>query len=433
MNKIGIVIKREYLERVTKKSFILLTLFMPFIFVAIVFLPAWLSSIKSGETYDVAIMDRTGKYASLFKDTDTFHFQDVDRSSSVDNYKEQHSGIFAFLEITDDLLNNQNAVTLYSEKQIPLDLKREIDRTLSQYLENEKRASFNIPNLEEIIQSSRVHMDVQTIKWGKDGTTTESSTGLAMIIGMILTLIIFMFIMMSGAMVMQSVMEEKTNRIVELMISSVRPYDLMMGKIISMGLVCLTQLIAWCILSMVLFSVVGIFLGAQAGQDAMALQSSMKSGTFDMAAVTSIFSKLASFNFLEIIVCFILYFIGGYIIYTSLYAAIGSAVDSPEDSQQFITPMMIFMMFAFYAGFYSAQNPDGPLAFWCSFIPFTSPMVMMVRLPFEVPFWQILVSLVILFASALFFVWISAKIYRVGILIYGKKPTFKEMIRWIKY
>jgi ABC-2 type transport system permease protein len=433
MNKIGIVIKREYLERVTKKSFILLTLFMPFIIVAIALLPAWLSSIKSSETYDVAIMDRTGKYASLFKDTDTFHFQDVDRSSSVDNYKEQHSGIFAFLEITDDLLNNQNAVTLYSEKQIPLDLKREVDRTLSQYLENEKRASFNIPNLEEIIQSSRVHMDVQTIKWGKDGTTTESSTGLAMIIGMILTLIIFMFIMMSGAMVMQSVMEEKTNRIVELMISSVRPYDLMMGKIISMGLVCLTQLIAWCILSMVLFSVVGIFLGAQAGQDAMALQSSMKSGTFDMAAVTSIFSKLASFNFLEIIICFILYFIGGYIIYTSLYAAIGSAVDSPEDSQQFITPMMIFMMFAFYAGFYSAQNPDGPLAFWCSFIPFTSPMVMMVRLPFEVPFWQILVSLVILFASALFFVWISAKIYRVGILIYGKKPTFKEMIRWIRY
>jgi ABC-2 type transport system permease protein len=433
MNKIGIVIKREYLERVTKKSFIILTLFMPFIIVAIALLPAWLSSIKSSDTYDVAILDHTGKYASLFKDTDTFHFQDVDRSSSVDNYKEQHSGIFAFLEITDDLLNNQNAVTLYSEKQIPLDLKREIDRTLSQYLENEKRASFNIPNLEEIIQSSRVQMDVQTIKWGKDGTTTESSTGLAMAIGMILTMIIFMFIMMSGAMVMQSVMEEKTNRIVELMISSVRPYDLMMGKIISMGLVCLTQLIAWCMLSMVLFSIVGIFLGAQAGQDAMAVQSSMQSGAFDVAAVTGLFTKLASFNFAEIIVCFILYFIGGYMIYSSLYAAIGSAVDSPEDSQQFIAPMMIFMLFAFYAGFYSAQNPYGPLAFWCSFIPFTSPMVMMVRIPFEAPFWQILVSLFILFASALFFVWISAKIYRVGILIYGKKPTFKEMIRWIKY
>ena len=433
MNKIGIVIKREYLQRVTKKSFIILTLFMPFIIVAMVFVPLWLSSIKSSDTYDVAILDRTGKYVSLFKDTDTFHFLDTDRSSSVDNYKEQHAGIFAFLEITDDLLNNQQAVTLYSEKQIPADLKREIDRTLSQYLENEKRASFNIPNLEEIIQSSRVRIDVQTIKWGKDGTTTESSTGLATIIGMILTLIVFMFIIMSGAIVMQSVMEEKTNRIVELMISSVRPFDLMMGKIISMGLVCLTQLIAWCMLSMVLFSVVGVFFGAQAGQDAMAMQSSMQSGAFDMTAVTGILSKLASFNFLEIIVCFILYFIGGYIIYSSLYAAIGSAVDSPEDSQQFMTPMMIIMLFAFYAGFYSGQNPDGPLAFWCSFIPFTSPMVMMVRLPFEVPFWQILVSLVILFASALLSVWISAKIYRVGILIYGKKPTFKEMIRWIRY
>ena len=437
MNKIGIVIKREYLQRVTKKSFIILTLFMPLIFVAMVFVPLWLSTIKSSDVFNVAIIDRTGKYASLFKDMDTYHFQSIDRSESADNYKERNAGIFAFLEITDDLLQNPKAVALYSEKQIPADLKREVDRTLSQYLENEKRASFNIPNLDEIIQSSRVNMNVQTIKWGKDGTATESSSGLATAIGMILTIIIYMFILMSGAMVMQSVMEEKTNRIVEVMVSSVRPFDLMMGKIISMGLVCLTQLFAWGILTVVLVNAVGLFFGAGAGvgagQNALAMQSGLQSGMQDMSMVTGLLSKLGSFNFVEILIYFILFFIGGYISYTSLFAAVGSAVDSPEDSQQFMMPMMILIIFALYAGIYSGQNPDGPLAFWCSFIPFTAPMVMMVRIPFEIPFWQILVSLGLLYASSLFFVWIAAKIYRVGILMYGKKPSFKEMMRWIKY
>ena len=433
MNKIGIVIKREYLQRVTKKSFIILTLFAPILFAALVFVPLWLSSIKSSDTFNVAIVDRTGKYASLFKDTDSFHFQSFDRSESMEIHKENHTGIFAFLEITDDLLNNPKAVTLYSEKQIPADLKREVNRTLSQYLENEKRASFNIPNLDEIIQSSRVNMDVQTIKWGKDGTATESSSGLASAIGMMLTIIIYMFILMSGAMVMQSVMEEKTNRIVEVMISSLRPFDLMMGKIISMGLVCLTQLLAWCVLTMALVSVGGVFFGTNASQNAMALQNGMQSGMTELHAVTGLLSKLSSFNFVEIIIYFILFFIGGYISYSSLFAAIGSAVDNHEDSQQFMMPMMLFIIFALYAGIYSGQNPDGPLAFWCSFLPFTSPMVMMVRIPFDIPFWQILVSLVLLYASALFFVWVSAKIYRIGILMYGKKPSIREIIRWVRY
>ena len=433
MNKIGIVIKREYLQRVTKKSFIILTLFAPLLFAALVFVPLWLSTIKSSDTFNVAIIDRTGKYASLFKDTDSFHFQNFGRTGSLDGYKEQNSGIFAFLEITDDLLTYPKAATLYSEKQIPADLKREVDRALSQYLENEKRASFNIPNLDEIIQNSRVSMDVQTIKWGKDGTATESSSGLAAGIGMVFTIIIYMFILMSGAMVMQSVMEEKTNRIVEVMVSSVRPFDLMMGKIISMGMVCLTQLLAWCVLTMVLVSAGSVFFGAGAGQNAVVMQGGMQAEMMELSGVASVLSKLGSFNFVEIIVYFVLFFIGGYISYSSLYAAIGSAVDSPEDTQQFMMPMMLLIIFALYAGIYSGQNPDGPLAFWCSFIPFTSPMVMMVRIPFDIPFWQILVSLVLLYASAIFFVWVSAKIYRVGILMYGKKPSLKEILRWIKY
>jgi ABC-2 type transport system permease protein len=436
MRKTGIVIRREYLHRVNKKSFILLTIFAPFLFAALVFVPLWLSSIKSDETFTVAIVDRTGKYVDLFTDTDHFHFESADRPQSVDTYKENSSGIFAFLEITDDLLVNPKAVTLYSEKQIPSDLRREVNNTLSQFLEHEKRASFNIPNLEEIIKNSRVTIDVQTIKWGRDGTATESSSELASAIGFLFTLIIFMFIMMYGAMVMQGVMEEKTNRIVEVMVSSVRPFDLMMGKIVGLGLVGLTQLFIWGVLTMILVSAGGILIGVSAGQNLASMPGGLAMNvdmTESQALMLNFMSKFRSINLIEITVYFVLFFIGGYISYSSIYAAIGAAVDSPEDAQQFMTPMMFLMLFAFYAGIYSMGNPDGPLAFWCSFIPLTSPVVMMMRIPYEIPFWQILTSLALLFASAIVFVWGSAKIYRVGILMYGKKRSFKEIIRWVKY
>ena len=438
MKKIGIVTKREYLRRVNKKSFIFLTLFAPIIFTALVFVPLWLATIKSSDIYEVAVIDRTGKYVSLFKDTEKYCFVGMDSDVSPDKSKDSSPGIFAFLEITDDLLQNPKAVAIYSDKQIPADLKRDVSNTLSRFLEDEKRASFNIPNLDEIIKNSRVSVDVQTIKWGKDGTATKSSTEITSVIGMIFTVIIYMFIMMYGAMVMQGVMEEKTNRIVEIMVSSVRPFEMMMGKIIGIGLVGLTQVFIWSILTVVLVSIGGVFLGLSGGPDIAAMQAGglhagLQPDMSDMPEVMSMLSTLSSFNFVEIVVYFVLFFIGGYISYASLYAAIGSAVDSPEDAQQFMAPMMVILIFAVYAGVYSVQNPDGPLAFWCSLIPFTSPIVMMVRIPYEIPFWQIFLSLVLLFSSAVFFVWVSAKIYRVGILMYGKKPSIKEIARWIKY
>ena len=441
MKKIGIVTKREYLRRVNKKSFIILTLLTPVLFAALMFVPLWLSTIKSGDIYDVAVIDRTGKYAALFKDTDKFRFISMDGSSeSIEKSRESSSGMYAFLEITNDLLINPKAVALYSEKQIPADLKREVNNTLSRYLEEEKRASFNIPNLDEIIKSSRVSIDVQTIKWSKDGTANKSSSEITSVIGFIFTFIIYMFLMMYGAMVMQGVMEEKTNRIVEIMVSSVRPFDLMMGKIIGIGLVGLTQVFIWCVLTVVFVSAGGVFLGLSTGADDIAamqagmqagLQPGMVEGIPGIAG--DMFSMLKSFNFVEIMVYFVLFFVGGYISYASLYAAIGSAIDNPEDAQQFMAPMMVVLIFAIYAGIYSIQNPDGPMAFWCSLIPFTSPIVMMVRIPYEIPFWQILVSLVLLYSSAVFSVWVSSRIYRIGILMYGKKPSFKEIARWIKY
>ncbi|MDR1381457.1 MAG: ABC transporter permease [Tannerella sp.] len=433
MKKIGIVTKREYLRRVNRKSFIFITLFAPLLFAALVFVPLWLSSIKSSDVYEVLVIDRTGKYAPLFEDTDRFRFVGEAGQASVDESKDSHPGIFAFLEITGDLLENRNAATLYSEKQIPHDLKREVDRVLSQYLEKEKRASFNVPNIDEIIEKSRVRMDVQTIKWGRDGTAAESSSETGSAIGMLFTLVIYLFIMMYGGMVMQGVMEEKTNRIVEVIVSSVRPFDLMMGKIIGIGLVGITQVIIWCVLTTMLVGAGGILLGISGGADLSAGQPGMPHNMAEMSATAGMLSKLGSFNFVEIIVYFVLFFIGGYVSYASLFAAVGSVVDTPEDSQQFMMPIMVILIFAVYAGIYGVNNPDGPLAFWCSFIPVTSPVVMMVRIPYEVPFWQILLSLVLLFASAIFLVWISAKIYRVGILMYGKKPGYKEIARWVKY
>jgi ABC-2 type transport system permease protein len=414
---------------------------MPFMIAALVFVPLWLSSIRSDEVKTVAVMDTTGKYASLFEDTESFRFINSDKS--LNDYRNSaDKEIFAFLNITDDLLQNPKAATLYSEKQLPGELSRLVNQTLAKELEEEKLASFNIPNLREIINESKVNFNVQTIKWSADGSENTSSATVASVLGMVFTMIVYMFIVMYGSMVMQGVMEEKTNRIVELMISSVRPFDLMMGKIIGIAFVGLTQLFLWGIMTSALITGGTFLLGG--GTDISTIQQGMtmaeggmlaKPG-MDMAAMQEVNEWLGiihSINFVEIGIFFILYFIGGYLLYAAIFAAVGSAINQQEDSNQFIAPVMVFMIFALYAGIYSIDNPDGPLAFWCSMIPFTSPVVMMVRLPYDVPLWELLVSVAVLFVTAMAITWLSAKIYRVGILMYGKKPSLKEMLKWVKY
>lgn len=441
MSKIGIIIRREYLRRVSKKSFLLVTLLMPFMIAALVFVPLWLSSIRSNEVKTIAVMDTTGKYASLFEDTENFRFINSDKS--LEDYRNSESKeIFAFLNITNDLLQNPKGATLYSGKQIPGELSRLVNQTLTKELEEEKLASFNIPNLKEIIDESKINFSVQTIKWSADGSESTSSAMVASILGMVFTLVVYMFIMVYGSMVMQGVMEEKTNRIVELMISSVRPFDLMMGKIIGIAFVGLTQIFLWGVMTSALITGGTVLFGA-GGTDISVIQQgitmsqgmSMQPG-MDVAVMQEVnewMGIINSINFVEIGIFFILYFIGGYLLYAAIFAAVGSAVDQQEDTNQFIAPVMVFMVFALYAGIYSMDNPDGPLAFWCSMIPFTSPVVMMVRLPYDVPMWELIVSVVLLFATAMAITWLSAKIYRVGILMYGKKPSIKEMIKWVKY
>lgn len=401
-----LIIRREYLFRVRKKSFLLLTLLTPLLMIGMVFVPLWLASFKTDDVRTVALIDHTDRYAPLFTDADGYRFVTTPTNDP-----------FATLEITNDLLRDPRAATLYSRQQIPTDLERLVNETLRQRMERDKMAAYGIPNLEQIIRNSHVDYQIRTVKLNDDGSESTSSTQLAYIIGIVFTLAVYMFITLYGSMVMQGVSEEKTNRIVELMVSSVRPFDLMAGKIIGIGLVGLTQLILWALLTMI-------------GVGAI---SALTATTPDAVQTLEWMAALSSFNLPLLLLSFAAFFVGGYLLYASLFAAIGSVIDHPEDAQQFMMPVMLVLVFALYAGIYSLDNPDGPLAFWCSLIPFTSPVVMMMRLPFDVPLWQPLLSIALLYATAIGVTWLSGRIYRVGILLYGKKPNLKEMVRWITY
>ena len=437
MSKLGLIIKREYLQRVSKKSFLLLTFLAPVLFAAMVFVPLWLATLKSDEVKNIVVLDQVGKYASAFKNTDEYRF--LPAEGDMEEYrKSEDKEIEAFLAISDDLLTHPEAATLYSKKQIPMGLKREVNNQLSAMLEQEKLDSYQIPDLKQIIDDCKVSFDIQTVKWEDDGSESSSSAEVMTAIGFVSTFLIYMFILMYGSMVMQGVMEEKTNRIIELMVSSVKPFQLMIGKVIGIGMVGLTQFFLWGILTFVLVSGTLFFLGGDTST-AELMQASSAMDANAMAAVPSDSTALklheivASIPIASLAINFILYFVGGYLLYASLFAAIGSTVNQPEDSSQFMTPMMLLMVFALYAGIYSVDNPDGPLAFWCSWIPFVSPIVMMVRLPYDIPMWQNLLSLVILYGTAFACIWVSGKIYRIGILMYGKKPGVMEILRWIRF
>lgn len=438
MSKIGLVIAQEYKNRVAKKSFLVLTLLMPILFVALIFTPIWLTTLKDGEVKLVAVIDQTGKYESVFTDNDAYNFELIGEPIDSLRTSEKRSDYEAIVVISNDLATTPEAVTIYSEKQVNIELNNFIEQGLSSFVEKEKLLSHNIPNIQEIIDETQANVHVNTIKWSEDGSEEISSSEVAIAIGMVFTMLIYMFIFVYGAQVMSSVVQEKTNRIVEVLICSVKPFELMMGKIISIALVGLTQFGIWLLLTIGLVVVAGQFLGGSINpetmvnveqmSDAAAIQQASSELNFD-----NIMAMIMSVNPFELISYFIIYFIGGYLLYASIFAAIGSAVDNETDTQQFMLPVTIPIIFAIYAAIYGAQNPDGPLAFWCSMIPFTSPIVMMVRLPFGVPMWEKLLSVAILIASFIGTTWMSAKIYRTGILMYGKKPSWKEMWKWLKY
>ncbi len=434
MNKTLIIIQREFVTRVSKKSFILLTVLMPFIFAALIFVPVWLASIKDSEQKTVMVADNTGRYIHLFEDDETFRFVPTASSDNPAFYSDT-SAVEAVIAISGNLLENPKNVTIYSRKEVSADLLRLAEGVLNEQVRRDKLAAYNVEGLDNIISDVQESFDISTVKRTDDGGETASSTDLAIAVGFLFTFLIYMFVMSYGGMVMSSVMEEKTNRIVELMVSSVKPFQLMMGKIIGVALVGFVQLFIWGTMLAVILAVCSAVFGidaAPAAQQSMAAGAASAAPPVDLES-NEMLSALMNLPFVEIGVMFVLYFIGGYLLYASFFAAVGASINAQEDSSQFIMPVVLIMVFGMYAALYSAENTDGPLAFWASLFPLTSPIVMMVRIPMSVPLWQELLSLAILYATAIFFVWAGAKIYRVGILMYGKKPTIKEILKWMRY
>ncbi len=438
MNKIAIVIGREYTTRVKKKSFLILTILMPFLIVLMVMAPIMLGSVKDDKQRPVAIIDQTGKYIHLFVNAPDssalqgYAFTQADRP--LEQYQSEESNADAVIYISDDLTENPQAVKIYSRGEIQGDLKRYVESTLLEQTRKDKLQKYDIPALDNIIADIQSDIDIQTVKWSEDGKETYSSSEIAMVLGLLTAMMIYIFVLSYGSMVMQGVMEEKTNRIVEVIVGSVKPFDLMMGKIIGIMLVGFTQMLVWLLMLVSLLSIVGIGsmpdmteTAAMTAQQMEAMQAAQNTPLGELSAA------LYSLPLTEICVLFVLYFLGGYILYSSFYAAIGAAVNSQEDSSQFMMPMVIIMVFSIYAAMGSMENTDGPLAFWTSLFPLTSPIVMMVRIPFGVPLWQEILSIVLLYATATGFVWVSSRIYRVGILLYGKKPTMKDLMKWITY
>jgi len=440
MSKINLIIKREYTTRVMKKSFILLTFLTPILMVGMVSLIVYLGTIKDDKIKTIVVVDKTGLYKDVLQSNESYTFQFTD--ATVDELKkqeEQESDFAAVLYISDDLIKNASAATLYSEKQVNLELKTYVSGLLNKYIEEQKLAAYNIPNLKEMVEKSKTDIDMKTIKWSEDGKDKEASAELAILIGMITAFIIYMFIVIYGAQVMSGVVQEKTNRIVEVMISSVKPFELMMGKIIGIALVGLTQVLLWVLLTVAIGAGVSTFVGGDIDPASIQkMQEMQQMGQMNVPAgvngeIADFMSSVAGLNFTQLIILFVVYFLGGYLLYASLFAAIGSAVDNETDTNQFSFPVMIPIIFAIYAGIFAAENPEGPLAFWCSMIPFTSPIVMMVRLPFDVPAWELALSISILILSFVGTTWMAGKIYRTGILMYGKKITWGEMWKWLKY
>ena len=431
MNKILIIIQREFLKRVRTKGFIILTITMPFIMAALVFVPLWLSSIENDEQQKVAVIDPTGVYAKALKTSKSFAFSA--QPVITEEMRSEDSPFDAVVAISGNLVKNDGKVTIYSHKEIPGNLLDYIQSKLNETVQKQKLEATGTAGLDKIIDDVQRDVKMNTVKWSEEGDEQASSTYVAIIVGGIFTLLIYIFVITYGGMVMQSVIEEKTNRIVELLVSSVKPFQLMMGKIIGVMLVGIAQMALWGVMLSIIMTVASVVFGISQAPS-MAAGQPMSPSMMSMSQDTQeLLTAIVNLPYAEIGLMFIIMFVGGYLLYSSFFAATGASINEQEDANQFVVPITMITLFGLYAAMYSIENTDGPLAFWASLFPLTSPIVMMIRIPFGVPLWQEVLSIALLYASALLMIWIGGKIYRVGILMYGKKPSIKEIIKWMRY
>jgi ABC-2 type transport system permease protein len=450
MNKISVIIKREYVTRVRKKSFIIMTILAPVLMAAIIIVPTVVMMSQGGEFKKIAVIeDNSDLFKGVIKNTKEVEFIYLENTRLEDLQNSfEKSGYYGILYISPELINTPNAVQLISLKQPPIGLLDHIETSLEKEIERQKLQAYNIQNLDEIMKNIDTNVSVQTKKRDDTGAITGTSTGIAMALAYILGFLMYMLVFIFGSQVMRGVIEEKTSRVVEVIISSVKPVQLMMGKIVGIALVGLTQFLIWIFLTMAIVTVLKSTILQKTGiteitqtvpQNVMSNDQQVitTKQTSDMSPQLAEFSKIFDNAMNQpwglIIASFIFYFITGYLLYASVFAAIGSAVDNETETQQFMLPVTIPIIVALMVAMGTMQNPESSLSFWCSMIPLTSPIVMMARIPFGVPYWQIAVSMVLMIVTFLGFVWMAAKVYRTGILMYGKKTSWKEMWKWLRY
>ncbi|MBQ9077899.1 MAG: ABC transporter permease [Muribaculaceae bacterium] len=434
-SKIGIIIRREYLERVSKKSFIISTLLMPLLMLGMMVAPALIATFSTPSVKTIAVVDNSNLIGHNLESNDEVKYlsTDVPLDSALAD-----SDIDGVLFIEENIMTSPTGVRLYTNGPASISLEQDITSQIENILETEKLKSYDIEDLDKILDAVKSDITLQTFRNDQDSEdTVASSSMLSYITGMLMTLLLYIFLLLYGQMVMTSIIEEKNNRVLEIVVSSIKPAQLMMGKIVGIGLVAVTQILIWGVL---ISAISGIILPNIMPAEVMNEVNAYNNGTIDVTTAANDTEMLHAISTLSdvgyvlgIFGYLTLFLIGGFLFYSSIYAAIGSAVDNIQDAGQFqsivVFPIIIGLILAMSA----INDPNSTMATVMSMIPFTSPMVMMARIPFGIATWEIITSLIIVYVSFVVMVWLAAKIYRVGIFMYGKKPTIKELIRWINY
>lgn len=438
MRNIGLIIMREFKERVYKKSFIITTLLMPLFMLALSAAPAVIMFFVRGETKAVSVIDQSGIVAPQLESGDDIQFVVIeDGDLQTELKKSLESEEFGVLFIGSDIVENPNNIQLYTNQSSSMLIEEAIAGQVEEIIEAERLKALNVGDLKRILEQVEVNINLSTFRNGAEQSEATSSAA-SSFVGIALGFVLYFFLVVYGSIVMQSIIEEKNSRILEVLVSTVRPFDMMMGKILGVASVALTQIAIWGVLLIVISAAVipavmpdDILAGVEAvraGADAATMVPDM-----DIEAIAALSSIMDTGYISQIVLLLLLFMMGGFLLYAAMYAAIGASVDQVQDAQQLTTPVMIPIIFAFIILTMVMNDPNSPLVVWCSMIPFTAPIVMMGRIPSGIPTWEIVTSLVLLYATFIVMVWLAGKIYRVGIFMHGKKPTFKELYKWIRY
>ena len=449
MRNIKTIIGREYLTRVKKKSFLLTTFIVPILFAALCILPSVIMFMAKDTGKKIAVVDQSGIVMPYLVDTDAVDYEDYS-AEPADSMKARFEelGLDVLVIVSPlDTVAKTVSVSSYSPKPLSMELKEGVQSKVNDAVEDYRLALYDITDLKQIMEDVKANISMSTYTMDESGEEKITSSEVYMIISMILSIIIYMFIAMFSGMVMQSVIEEKASRVVEVLVSSVKATELMFGKIIGVACVALTQFFLWIVLTLVLVGGFSAFVGfdslmGDTAQTEQMMEMTAQMGGVDMAEMTAamqeeeglgaVLSTLKDINWVQMIFAFIIYFALGYLLYASLFAAIGSAVENEADTTQLQMPITLPLMLAFFIALYAFNAPDSQIVWWGSMIPFTSPIVMLARIPFGVPMWELALSIALLVMTFGACGWLSAKIYKIGILMFGKKTTFKDLWKWLR-